>query len=85
MVCVLLEFVWIPLMLPFGTPWSLTYFRFNVVLAFILILVTAAIATFLPIWEGVSAGKLVRHLAASRMHAHARTHALTQAGRQAGT
>ena len=50
---ILLEFVWMPLMLPFGI-WSLTYFRFNVIFSWICVLVAAVIATLLPLWEGVS-------------------------------
>ncbi len=43
--------LWPCLMAPAGGTWSIGYFRFYVVLAFIFIIVASAIGIFLPLWE----------------------------------
>lgn len=48
---ILLEIVWPLLTLPAGD-WSLPYFRFQVVLGFIIGMLALLIGTFLPLWEG---------------------------------
>ena len=46
-----MQIVWPLLTLPAGD-WSLPYFRFQVVLGFIIAILSMFIATFLPLWEG---------------------------------
>ena len=43
---------WPLLMMPAGGVWSLGYFRFYVVITFIMIFIATIIGTFLPLWEG---------------------------------
>ena len=48
----LCEIVWPLLTLPAGANWSKPYFRFMVVLGFMIGITSSAIAIFLPLWEG---------------------------------
>ena len=49
---VLADVAWPLLTLPAGANWSKGYFRFTIVLAFLIGLTSSCIAIFLPLWEG---------------------------------
>ena len=44
--------MWPALTLPAGANWSKPYFRFMIVLAFMIAITSSCIAIFLPLWEG---------------------------------
>ena len=49
---ILADVAWPLLTLPAGANWSKGYFRFTIVLAFVIALSSSCIAIFLPLWEG---------------------------------
>ena len=49
---VLADVAWPLLTLPAGANWSKGYFRFTIVLAFMIGMTSSCIAIFLPLWEG---------------------------------
>ncbi|KAK9816495.1 hypothetical protein WJX72_001008 [[Myrmecia] bisecta] len=61
--CIIGLFVWPLLTLPAGTPWSLGYFRFWIVLTMIILLIGSAVAILLPVWEAKEMlGRICKYL-----------------------